>query len=59
MIIERLIYGFIKIFSYFYMVDIHKCQYNGHKGWVSGKTGRVRFGDTVYPNILVAIKYLQ
>jgi hypothetical protein len=31
------------------MVDIQRCYYNGHKGWVSAKTGRVRFGGKIFP----------
>jgi len=41
------------------MVDIQRCYYNGHRGWVSAKSGRVRFGKMIFPNILVAIKYLK
>jgi hypothetical protein len=41
------------------MVDIQKCQYNGYVGWVSAKSGRVRFGNTIFPNIIEAIKHLR
>lgn len=39
------------------MVDIQRCYYNGHKGWVSAKSGRVRFGNKIFPSILEAVKY--
>jgi hypothetical protein len=41
------------------MVDIQRCYYDGHKGWVSAKSGRVKFGNIIYPNILVAINHLR
>jgi len=41
------------------MVDIQRAYFNGHRGWVSAKTGRVRFGNTIYPNILVAVQHLS
>jgi|SaaInl59LU_5_DNA_1037362.scaffolds.fasta_scaffold54508_2 hypothetical protein len=41
------------------MGDIHRAYFNGHKGYVNIKTGRVRFESKVYPNIEMAIKYLR
>ena len=41
------------------MGDIHKAYFDGHKGYYNTKTGRVRFGKCIYPNIEVAIKYLR
>jgi hypothetical protein len=41
------------------MVDLQRCYYNGHKGWMSPKTGRVRFGKKIYKSILEAIKDLR
>jgi len=41
------------------MVDIQRAYFNGHRGWMSAKTGRVRFGNTIYSNILEAIKHLS
>ena len=41
------------------VADIQRCYYNGHKGWVSANTGRVRFGNKIFPNILEAVKYFK
>jgi hypothetical protein len=40
------------------MPDIHRCTLNGRRGWMSASTGRVRFGNKIFPNILAAVKYL-
>ena len=41
------------------MGELHKCIFNGHKGYYNPRTGRVRFGKCIYPNIASAIKYLK
>lgn len=41
------------------MGEIHKAVFNGHRGYYNPKTGRVKFGSKVYPNIETAIKYLR
>jgi hypothetical protein len=40
------------------MGDIHRAFFNGHMGYYNTKTGRVRFGKCVYPDISTAINYL-
>jgi hypothetical protein len=40
-------------------VDIHKAVFNGHTGYYNPRTGKVRFGQKIYPSIEVAIKYLK
>ena len=40
------------------MGHIHRASFNGHKGYYNTKTGCVKFGSKVYPNIEAAIKYL-
>jgi hypothetical protein len=40
------------------MGHIHKAFFNGHEGYYNTKTGRVRFGKCVYPDISTAINYL-
>jgi hypothetical protein len=41
------------------MVDIQRAYFNGHRGWMSATTGRVRFGNTIYSNIFEAIRHLS
>jgi hypothetical protein len=41
------------------MGELHKAVYNGHVGYYNPRTGRVRFGKCIYPNIATAIKYLK
>jgi hypothetical protein len=41
------------------MPDIQRAYFNGHRGWLSAKTGRVRFGDKIFPSIIEAVKYLS
>ena len=38
---------------------IHRASFGGHVGYYNTRTGKVRFGDKIYPNIEVAIKYLR
>jgi hypothetical protein len=40
------------------MGNIHRAIFNGHKGYYNPKTGRVKFGSKVFPNIEEAIKFL-
>ena len=41
------------------MSELHKAVFKGHAGFYNPRTGRVRFGQCIYPNISVAIKYLK
>lgn len=37
---------------------IHKASYNGHVGFYCINTGRVKFGEKVFPSIEIAIEFL-
>lgn len=41
------------------MGESHKAVFNGYKGYYNPNTGRVKFGDRLFPNIKVAAKYLN
>ncbi len=41
------------------MDELHKCTFDGIKGYYNPRTGRVRFGNCIYRNITTAIKYLK
>jgi hypothetical protein len=41
------------------MGHIHKALFNGHEGYYNTRTGRVKFGNKVFPCIEVAVKYLK
>jgi len=41
------------------MAKSHRAYFNGHVGYYSPDSGRVRFGDKIFPNITTAIRYLS
>ena len=41
------------------MGDFHACVFEGYQGYFSQKTGRVKLGQTIFPDIKTAIKYLM
>lgn len=40
-------------------LDIHTATIMGHQGYYNPRTGRVKFGGCIYPNIQTAMKYLR
>jgi hypothetical protein len=41
------------------MGEMHRCQFLKYKGYYNPVTGRVKFGNHMFPNIHTAVKYLS